>query len=129
MTYSGTSLIWTPLGPFQVSTLWRCPDFLCKCSIWDHNKCPEYGGVLISEVQISEVPLYHHSTAVFHGSSCRYLLWSDYLNTIQVKSVQASRQDRVALPPGGRERVLSLMLFKIHPLELIAYMHIHKQVQ
>ena len=56
------SLIQTPLEPFQVSTLWRCPDFrsqlTCKYSIWDHKKCPEYGGVLISEVQISEVPLY-----------------------------------------------------------------------
>ena len=25
--YSGTSLIWTPLGPFQLSTLWKCLDF------------------------------------------------------------------------------------------------------
>ena len=32
----------------------------CKCSIWDHNKCPEYGGALISEVQIIEV--FHCST-------------------------------------------------------------------
>ena len=24
----------------------------------DHNKCPEYHGALISEVKISEVPLY-----------------------------------------------------------------------
>ena len=57
-------LIWTPLGPFQVSTLQRCPDFrgwlTCKCNIFNHNKCPEYGSVLISEVQISEVPLYIH---------------------------------------------------------------------
>ena len=33
------------------ATLW-CPNFrgqlTCKCSIWDHNKCSEYGGVPIS---------------------------------------------------------------------------------
>ena len=33
--------------------------------------CPEYGGVLISEVQISNVPLYPVLTLIYeHGSQC-----------------------------------------------------------
>ena len=52
--YSGTSLIWTPLGQKKVSLLVRCPDFtgfnVHKQGVWDSQMCPVYRGVLISGV-------------------------------------------------------------------------------
>ena len=52
--YSGTSLIWTPLGQKKVSLLVRCLDFrgcnVHKQGVWDSQMCPVYRGVLISGV-------------------------------------------------------------------------------
>ena len=52
--YSGTFLIWTPLGQKKVSLLVRCPDVrgcnVHKQGIWDSQMCPVYRGVLISGV-------------------------------------------------------------------------------
>ena len=51
-TYSGTSLIRTPLGQKGVSLLVRCPDFRGRNKrrqgVWDSQMCPFYRGVLIS---------------------------------------------------------------------------------
>ena len=53
-SYSGTSLIRTPLVQKNVSSLVRCPDFrgcnVHKQSVWDSEMCPVYRGVLISGV-------------------------------------------------------------------------------
>ena len=52
-TYSGTSLIWTPLGQKEMSILVRCPDFrdcnVYKQGVWDSHTYLVYRGVFISE--------------------------------------------------------------------------------
>lgn len=62
----------------------------------------------------------------------RYLLWANYLHTIQVKSVQAIRQLPHHLTSSDnvttKGRVLSLMVFKVHPIEFVAYFHIEKHI-
>ena len=42
--YSGTSLIWTPMGQKKASLLVRCPHFrglnACKSGTWGGERCP-----------------------------------------------------------------------------------------
>ena len=44
MQCRGTSLLWTPLGPDEVSCIERCPHFrgkfISRKHIWDVAKCP-----------------------------------------------------------------------------------------
>ncbi|XP_064384115.1 DDB1- and CUL4-associated factor 17-like [Halichondria panicea] len=59
------------------------------------------------------------STAV----SYRYLQWADYLHTVQVKSIQFSRQlarQRGVANEYTSSRLLVVAVFKVHPLELVA---------
>ena len=60
--YSGTFLIWTPLGQKKASLLVRCSDFrgcnVHKQGVWDSKVCPVYQGVLISGCPEKEAPLH-----------------------------------------------------------------------
>ena len=68
------------LGQFQVSTLWRSPDFRITCMQIQHlhviwtTMNPDDEGVLISKVQISEVPLYNYSYQIYQCCFQRILL-------------------------------------------------------
>ena len=54
MTSTHVNIQWNLSNPDTLGTI----SGVHLIEIWDHHNCPEYGGVLISEVQISEVPLY-----------------------------------------------------------------------
>ena len=58
---------------------------------------------------------------------CRYLLWSDYQHTIQVKSVQMQSQQNPCVPT-QYSPLLALIVFKTHPIRLKASIIIDKQV-
>ena len=58
---------------------------------------------------------------------CRYLLWSDYQHTIQVKSVQMQSQQNPCVPT-QYSPLVALIVFKTHPIRLKASMIIDKQV-
>ena len=51
VVYSGTPLLWTPLGQFELSLFQRCITYslVHYCCFWDYEKCPYLRGVLISE--------------------------------------------------------------------------------
>ena len=71
MLYSGTSLIWTPLGQNTVSRLVRCPDFRERGSVHvnlGQSHVSIYRGVPFQGVLISEVPLH---------ISCRFTVWAN----------------------------------------------------
>jgi len=84
--------------------------------------------------QSSQKPPFRLLTLIAIFCTCRYLLWADYLTTVQVKSTQinrplpAPRQGGVPLPPQS-PRLMVIALFRIHPLELVTCVPIDKNVR
>ena len=58
----------------------------------------------------------------------RYLLWADYLQTVQVKSIQTGRPPRARLGAVPPSRCMVVAVFKIHPLELMACVSVDRKV-
>ena len=60
-----------------------------------------------------------------------YLQWADYLHTVQVKSIQFSRQlarQRGVANEYTSSRLLVVAVFKVHPLELVACLSVDRKV-
>ena len=59
----------------------------------------------------------------------RYLVWADYLYTVQVKSIQTSRPPQARVDGATpRSRFMTIAAFKIHPLELLACVGLDRHV-
>ncbi len=62
----------------------------------------------------------------------RYLQWADYLHTVQVKSIQCSRQlaqQRGVANEDTSSRLLVIAVFKVHPLELVACLSVDRKAR
>eukprot|EP00731_Ephydatia_muelleri_P015127 Em0008g847a len=72
----------------------------------------------------------HTSSTVFlpDHTSCRYLSWANYLHTIQVKSIISPHPRRSGSEPEVDSTLMTIAIFKVQPLELLANIPIDKKV-
>ena len=90
-------------------------------------------GVFIWGREICGPHIFNHVTII-----SRYIQWADYLHTVQIKSIQACKPPPVSRRTRSNSgevdcnapfsRLMTIAVFKIHPLELLTCLSIERHV-